>query len=737
MLQIVHVTAKATNAGSGQVVCTAASHLVQDGIKHTLISLAEAEDGSHVRLQKAGIALVEAPSKTQLTALLAQADIVRLEWWNNPQIVEFIHSDLPPMRLVVYLHNCADHYPGIITPELVEVVDFCIAGSRYTHNHGVLAALSEEQRREKTDTVLATADFTQLSDERKPHDGFVVSYIGNLDISKRPQNLLAMSSAARIPGVRFVVRAKGDPELLLKEVHSQSLEHCFDIAGLDDDVGSLLAQTDVSGYPLNYYSDGYSGEALYVQQAMYAGAVPVVFSRGGLQDLVIHEFSGLVVDDMPAYSAALEYLYEHPQERQRMSDNARSYARQMFGSERSAAKLRCIYNRMMKQPKREHHWPLPIGESISYAGTDGAELFIRTLGLGQEDNPFQISLSAADFDDVLVAEQAIAEMQSSYVLQEFSRHYPDDGYLQLWAGLNFSQRGEYSLASDAFHQASRAGLRHWRLWFYQARAAEQLGRINEAHKLCQKVLDLALNFHPAMVMLHRLNTQLRKPQQSRVVLFSYPRSGNTWLRYIIEVLTGRPSISPDNIINDRPICIRVGGLDVNREAQPSAIKYHRLSEIDENDADQPLIVVVRNYKECIVRNRYDLSEREFDFPQEHPVYLEPLRYYHNFKGSKLLIYYETLMQFPERIIADLASFLKLSEKVSDDFLNDYQAHFKHSLKGYPGSQTGGKKISCHAERLTAEQRLSWDQQLRAAEVEIFDNYLSHYCEQDIEKRYNQ
>jgi len=39
------------------------------------------------------------------------------------------------------------------------------------------------------------------------------------------------------------------------------------------------------------------------------------------------------------------------------------------------------------------------------------------------------------------------------------------------------------------------------------------------------------------------------------------------------------------------------------------------------------------------------------------------------------------MQFPERIIADLASFLKLSEKVSDDFLNDYQAHFKHSLKG--------------------------------------------------------
>ncbi len=728
MIHIVHVTAQMSKAGSGRAICAAARHLIPLGVKHTLISLLPARDGSEELLQEAGIMLLETPSNAELIEQLKQADIVRFEWWNNPRIIELIHSALPPMRLLIYVHNCGDHYPNLLTRELVDFVDFCVAGCRYTHTHGVLAELPEKLRREKTATVLAAPDFSRLTEQPpQAHEGFVISYIGDLTTKKRHPDLISMSSAARIPGVRFIIRGKGDAKPLQQQVRELKLEHCFDVGEFCDDIGSILAITDVFGYPLNLHP----AAELCVQEALYAGAVPVVFPLGGLRDLVIHEYTGLVVEDAAGYTAALEYLYEHPQDLARMSANARQYARQMLGAERSASKLMEIYQLLMKQAKREHSWPSIIAESTSALRFPGVELFLRTLGLVEPESPFQISLHSTDLDAVFAAEQAIGEMANHQVLHRFAEYHPDDGYLQLWAGLDYNERGEYKQASESFRQASRGGLRHWRVWFYLARAAEQLGRVDESHKLCQKVLDLAVNFHPAMAMLRRMNARLHKPRQAKLVLFSYPRSGNTWLRYILEVLTGRPSIAADNIINDPPICVRVGGLEVNREAQPSAIKCHRLSEIDASDRQQPLLVVVRNYKECIVRNRYDLLERNFDFEQEHLVYLEPLRYYHDFTGTKLLIYYEMLMQSPEQVITELARFLNLSGNVGDDFLRDYQDHFERSLTGYPRSQTGGKKTAWHANKLTAEQRLSWDRQMRAADPEVFDRYLADYCEQGL------
>ena len=69
-----------------------------------------------------------------------------------------------------------------------------------------------------------------------------------------------------------------------------------------------------------------------------------------------------------------------------------------------------------------------------------------------------------------------------------------------------------------------------------------------------------------------------------VVLFSYPRSGNTWLRYIIEVFTGHPSLgNPDSEVDDPPIHIRVEGLAVEPDAVPSAVKRHELHHMEEGD----------------------------------------------------------------------------------------------------------------------------------------------------------
>ncbi len=217
-----------------------------------------------------------------------------------------------------------------------------------------------------------------------------------------------------------------------------------------------------------------------------------------------------------------------------------------------------------------------------------------------------------------------------------------------------------------------------------------------------------------------------------VIIFSYPRSGNTWLRYIIEVLTGRPSLgTPDNLPNDPPIGQRFEGLSVDLDAVPSALKRHELHHLEQGDEQRPLVVAVRNYKECIVRHRHFLQEHNdpFTFEQESGLYMAPVAYFDHHVPEKLLLYYEDLIETPGVSITHLARFLGVAEQARLDFLNRYEEHRTQSLQHYPApSFTQGETTRHHSYDLTPAQRQAWDEGMRHLDPALYDQYLSRYHE---------
>jgi hypothetical protein len=220
-----------------------------------------------------------------------------------------------------------------------------------------------------------------------------------------------------------------------------------------------------------------------------------------------------------------------------------------------------------------------------------------------------------------------------------------------------------------------------------------------------------------------------------VVLFSYPRCGGTWLRYVIEVLTGRPTFgAADFAGRDTPICDRLEGMPVDREAPPAAFKRHLLSELEPGDDALPLLVAVRSYKECIVRNHIRHADRGYRFDESRAVYMAPVACFDRRPGEKLLLYYEDLIAEPETALRVVAGLLGVAGDACDRFLARYEEHRSRSLSAYDercGSHTWGNGGVHHARRLTADERRAWDDGIRALDPDVFDRYLSRYREPDL------
>lgn len=217
-----------------------------------------------------------------------------------------------------------------------------------------------------------------------------------------------------------------------------------------------------------------------------------------------------------------------------------------------------------------------------------------------------------------------------------------------------------------------------------------------------------------------------------VVVLSYPRSGNTWLRYIIESVTGRPSLgNPADPALDPPLYTRLKELKVDPDAVPAAVKRHELRHMEEADEQRPLIVAVRNYKECIIRQRYHLEESKlpFNLEAESRLYMDPMAYYTGHPGPKLLLFYEDLLDEPVGAITSLARFLDSPEETCSRFLERYEEHRDRSIRAYPSHTQGRAKIH-HALGLSPLERRAWDRQVYELNPALYDRYLTRYREAD-------
>lgn len=118
--------------------------------------------------------------------------------------------------------------------------------------------------------------------------------------------------------------------------------------GYRDDAPAITAASDVCCLPV-LHGEGLSRSVI---EGMAYGVCPLVTEVSGNTELVIDRECGLVVPpgDEPALAAAMEWLYDHPQERRRMGAAARARIGDHFRSEDTVRRTLDLYRELMSEP---------------------------------------------------------------------------------------------------------------------------------------------------------------------------------------------------------------------------------------------------------------------------------------------------------------------------------------------------------------------------------------------------
>lgn len=233
-----------------------------------------------------------------------------------------------------------------------------------------------------------------------------------------------------------------------------------------------------------------------------------------------------------------------------------------------------------------------------------------------------------------------------------------------------------------------------------------------------------------------------------ILFLSTPHSGTHWGLYCLcnllekQVIFNRGPVQVD-IFKNRFIDHKNGFIYAAHNPKDLWIKK-------DGDKEDILILILRNYKECLVRiyktapSVINQIKAEANFKwldkyknlaliQAHDHYFNNLRCYDVWNPSKrFLIYYEDLLENPEKVLYDLTVFFNLEEKTLDKFLQNLNFHIKTSLgifnakKKLGGSQSKGKDILYHSKKIGRKNCILIDSQVKSLFPNYFEKYLKRY-----------
>lgn len=218
-------------------------------------------------------------------------------------------------------------------------------------------------------------------------------------------------------------------------------------------------------------------------------------------------------------------------------------------------------------------------------------------------------------------------------------------------------------------------------------------------------------------------------------LLSYPRSGNSWLRYMIEWITGVATIGDDNFVCDTSIRVKDIKAFPIEDGEPFITKKHSMDH-DKIDESRGLIFLIRNFKECIPRNAEHKSKFEMLFykclTESRDSYISLLKTYDEWDcDRKIIIYYEDLITNPYLEMLRLLIFLgRLHECLPrlQEFFENIDDHHAKSIAMYEkhtsSSITKGKMVSFHESNLP-DPKL-WESRLRERFPLLYFKYLERY-----------
>lgn len=408
-----------------------------------------------LRARRFGVPVRRRPDDAALDVAIARADVVSIDYWNHPRLLDAMRRPWPAARVLVRTAIRGTTRPHVATADLGAFADHLLASSPRTLTTPAARAIRE--RGHVAEWSPALADMSRLAAHRpRAHLGIRIGYVGLVGPAKLHPRFAELCAAVRRPEAGFDVYGPGHLDALRQRFEELGLADRAIVHGPTEDLASAFAGLDAIGHPLD--SEGSTTSEKSVQEAMWAGLPVVVLRETGADDLIEHEVSGLVAADEHEYPRQLERLVDDAPLRRRLGENARAFAREHFDPDRNARRFHAIFESMLGRPKRGRP-PMPG------AGEPAARRFVQSMG--HLAGPFAISLDGASVHGgpaVAAAESEIAASPGVVADAEggvihHRNTFPEDPHLRMWSGLIARSRGEGELAERELAFAAEHGVR--------------------------------------------------------------------------------------------------------------------------------------------------------------------------------------------------------------------------------------------------------------------------------------
>jgi L-malate glycosyltransferase len=328
---------------------------------HAVASLETINDLSKSCFDACGTPWAELAGRETINALVDNADMVLVHWWNHPLLMKLLFEGLRPARLALWSHVNGYAAPQSFFPELFEMPDSFIFATKASFNTPVVQGLPEVLR-SKLRVIRSCAGIpegsTQLCNKEGP---FRIGYVGTVEPAKMSPDFLELCATAEL-GMPCIVAGGTAHEELRTRALALGILNRFEILGPVSDTKPIFRQLHAFAYPLSPLHYG-SGEQVLIE-AMAFGAVPVVFDNPAEKALIRHCETGLVAQNAAAFSAALRFLADNPAERSRMAAAGHRFVMENCDIRISREKFHNTFDEMAAMPKRLCRLVIPEFEGV-------------------------------------------------------------------------------------------------------------------------------------------------------------------------------------------------------------------------------------------------------------------------------------------------------------------------------------------------------------------------------------
>lgn len=252
------------------------------------------------------------------------------------------------------------------------MVDEFVTGSKEWAVSGLVCVAEGLRRRVAEKEPLYTSLHTipsgvPVTAQTSKQDGALrLAYVGRL-VQEQKQILALVDALAQViqvyPGIRASLIGEGEQcSAVIQRVDALGLSGCVEIMGT---LPNELIQDCLVEYDVLLLLSDYEGTPGAVMDGMAAGLVPVCLDiPGGVRELVIHEQTGLLVQDRQAsFIEAIGRLVGDTALRKRLSRNAKAHIKQHFSLEVAASRWEAFCLELLREagPRGPLKMPATLG----------------------------------------------------------------------------------------------------------------------------------------------------------------------------------------------------------------------------------------------------------------------------------------------------------------------------------------------------------------------------------------